>query len=594
MKTKIWSISTTVRNPNRLKEFLEILKLLEGKIWNNELQKTFQILLIQYRCYTPGDVNLSVSQIEILEAPTKEMTYKEAEDIFYSKNYKDPPMRGRTSFKPLEKWGLAFIIDKKVFISDLGNQLLNGEIDIGDAYFKSMLKWQYPNPLSIDFTEKEGYNIKPFVATLKIIDKVNKLCIERGEKAKGISREEFENFVLSTINYKDIDAVAEKILDYRYEISKISDWEQKNLFRQNFVDTYLKNYKNATISNMKDYADNIIRNFRLTRYIYIRGGGFYIDLEPRRMIEIYSIFEKDNAEATKMKKQEYINYLSDFKTYVLPWETVAKLKDISNGILNEVVSLENKLNQAPTTISAADTKDSLNEQIRFLRNRRTELQNLEIKSDFSENDKINECINAITNIRKQAEKPSVALEKWTNVALNIINDAVKIKPNYTAGDDNEPTFTAPGKMPDLEFYYETFCGICEVTLLTTRDQWYNEGQPVPRHLRDFEDNNKGLTNYCLFISPKLHRDTANTYWIVNKYEFEGQKQNIIPLNLGQLINILKFVKALKEQGKQFKHQYLKTLYDNILDISDVNSSSDWIEGIPAKLKEWEKWLLSRA
>ena len=44
MKVKLlWSISTTVRNPERLKGFLEILKKLETEIWSNETQE-FKIL----------------------------------------------------------------------------------------------------------------------------------------------------------------------------------------------------------------------------------------------------------------------------------------------------------------------------------------------------------------------------------------------------------------------------------------------------------------------------------------------------------------------------------------------------------------------
>ena len=41
-----WSISTTVRNPERLLEFLKILKTLEGKEFNSDNQKLYQILLI--------------------------------------------------------------------------------------------------------------------------------------------------------------------------------------------------------------------------------------------------------------------------------------------------------------------------------------------------------------------------------------------------------------------------------------------------------------------------------------------------------------------------------------------------------------------
>src|SRR5574344_1520713 len=124
-----------------------------------------------------------------------------------------------------------------------------------------------------------------------------------------------------------------------------------------------------------------------------------------------------------------------------------------------------------------------------LRAKRIKLQNLEIKFDYSNDlSKINEAVEALTNIRKLDLKPSIALEKWVNVALNIINDSLLIKPNSIVGYDNEPTFTAPAGVPDIECYYDNFNATCEVTMLSSRDQWYNEGQPVMRHLRRSEEH----------------------------------------------------------------------------------------------------------
>lgn len=48
-----------------------------------------------------------------------------------------------------------------------------------------------------------------------------------------------------------------------------------------------------------------------------------------------------------------------------------------------------------------------------------------------------------------------------------------------------------------------------------------------RHIRDFEDNNPNKETYCLFIAPKLHRDTINTFWISVKYEYEINKNNTL-------------------------------------------------------------------
>ena len=94
---KVWSISTAVRNPERIRDFLKILLLLEGKVWNKETQIKFQTLLIQYRLYGLSEQfknNLNEKYITILEGNSN-ITYEQAEEIVEVKCYKDFDMRGR-------------------------------------------------------------------------------------------------------------------------------------------------------------------------------------------------------------------------------------------------------------------------------------------------------------------------------------------------------------------------------------------------------------------------------------------------------------------------------------------------------------------
>lgn len=68
---KTWSISTTVRNPERLQSFLLTLQEIKGKEWNNQTQKEFQIRLIKNRFYGFGNTQfyngLSQDQVELID-----------------------------------------------------------------------------------------------------------------------------------------------------------------------------------------------------------------------------------------------------------------------------------------------------------------------------------------------------------------------------------------------------------------------------------------------------------------------------------------------------------------------------------------------
>ena len=593
MAKKLWSMSTTLRSPYRAKDFLKVLKLIEGKEWTKENQQYYQILLIKYRYYIPTDKNLNESQIHLLSDATIDMSIDQAKDIFNSKQYNDPAMRGRTSFDPLEKLGLVQITNNKIIITQQGNMLLNDEIDPSEMQFKSLLKLQYPNPLSNDFSSSDGFNVKPFVAILHLINKVNNICKTKGIKAKGISKEEFGVFALSLINYNDIDRFANNLIEYRLKKEKLVTREEQKNFYENYVDSYLSDYANATLKNIKDYSDNAIRYFRQTKYLYIRGGGYYVDLEPRRYLEITKLLNKDNGSALNLDEREYKDYIGDFNQYVLPWETLENLSQVRENIINEIHILQETLGKNLTNYAEVKNILEIKKSIENLRAERTSLQNLKIKQEFANINKIDEAIYSLNNLNDLPEKPSIALEKWTNIALNILNDSLKIKPNCPVGDDNEPTFTAPANVADIECYYSNYESICEVTMLTGRNQWFNEGQPVQRHLRDFEcKNNNNLPKYCLFISPKIHRDTVNTFWNAIKYEFEGSKQKIVPINISQLILLLQTVKEIKQNGKIFTHEMLKSLYDRILNISEYTNSITWISNIQNLIIDWKKQCVS--
>ena len=226
----LWSASTTMRNPERAYSFLKTAREIENRIWDNETQMIYQSLLIKNRYYKPTKQKLSQRQIEILEDLHYEMSYEEARDIFDSKAYVDAPMRGRTSLDPLEKLGLVSleydrgVHENRVRMTELGRQFLVGEVALEEVVFSNLLKFQYPNPLSRDCKD---YNTKPFINTLRLIQAVNTLCTARGEKAKGVSKDEFGIFVLSIKDYREVDAKAQKLLWYRDAMRKLTTEEER-------------------------------------------------------------------------------------------------------------------------------------------------------------------------------------------------------------------------------------------------------------------------------------------------------------------------------------------------------------------------------
>ena len=125
-----WSISTTLRNPERMIGWLRVVnENLVGETWNEDTQLRFQILLIQEKLYKPLD--LTESEKEVYEDFEKEFSFEESENIFYRQNYTDPSMRGRNSFSPLKKMGLVKLNNDVISITSLGDYLLSDDYDFG-------------------------------------------------------------------------------------------------------------------------------------------------------------------------------------------------------------------------------------------------------------------------------------------------------------------------------------------------------------------------------------------------------------------------------------------------------------------------------
>ncbi len=571
---------------------------MEGQIWDKSNQKKFQILLIQFKVYGAGEAqfyrDLTKEQIQLMDNP-EPIKFDEAEEILNSKDYVGGgDMRGRQSFNPLEKMGLAFLdSNNKIRISDFGNYFLKDEYDLGEVFFRSFLKWQLPNPDTNDYKAEHGYNIKPFVATLHLINEVNKICNNKGTKEKGISRLEFMLFGLTLFNFEEILEKAKNLYKFRTQFEKLKTDKEKD----KLIDDYIRNNLSHIegVNNLTDYADNAIRYFRLTRYIYLRGNGWYIDIEPLRKVEINSILKTDNASAIDFQNElEYRNYLCDLTQPVLPWENQKELIKIYKATAADITKYQQVLTSKEIDFPMFDlidlktlSNENLKSYIQDLRGYRKKLQQLEIHHNSQKISEIEKYLTELKNIYKSKSKKPVELERLCSLALNALNDAIDIKPNYPVGDDNEPTFTAPANKPDIECFYETFNAICEVTMLTNRQQWYAEGQPVMRHLRDFEISNKKET-YCLFIAPDIHRDTINTYWSSVKYEYEGEKQKIVPMTINNFLFLLEALIARKKKGNQIYHHEIKSLFDSILNITkDVPDSYTWMTKIPEVIIKWK-------
>lgn len=601
---KPWSITTTVRNPERLRDFLIALQPLVDRPWNKENQEKYQKLLIQKRLYGYGSQQFYnglprdiVDLINNIDEVIDDLTVNHIVEI---KKYRDFDMRGRQSINPLTKFGFAFIDNGVLKITELGKKLVASEKDSGDVFLKSFIKWQIPNPASDDFSNNGDYGIVPFTATLKLIDEVNRLERVRAGKVVGIQKREFFLFIPTLVKYTDISTYANKIIEFR-DLQKGKSKPERKIIRDNYRKTFAINFLGTTdqnkisklLTNLRDYGDNTIRYFRLTKFIRIRGNGFYVDLEENRRTEIEALFENEFYKPRDfVDRNDYLSYMSDDNLPKLPWQTKEKLIGIATDVYSEIEQLLVFLKLTIHDIQNINAM-SENELISYIDDLRAERKELQERDNHIKSQPVESISKYIEQLEKifSFENRPLMLEYLSTMGLHALNDAKEIKPNYPVGDDNEPTSTAPGGMADIECFYDDFNMICEVTILRGRDQWFNEGQPVMRHLRDFE--NRHNNSCCIFIAPTIHEDSAETFWIANTIGYKGNKQKIAPMTINQFVEILKALKRVRESNRRFTHDKLKVLIESIVESANVvNNSDDWIVNNHNIINTWSAELVS--
>jgi hypothetical protein len=590
-----WSISTTVRNPERIPDFVRTLKELEGRAFDQSAQIRFQILLIKNRLYKPSHIPDKYKKL--ISEPNSEITEEQAGEIFDFQEYEDPAMRGRQSANPLNKLGfsIARASAGEIRITELGNFIISGG-DFSEAIFKSLLKLQFPNPWTKDFNTARGFNIRPFIASLRLLDLTGKM-----------TKTEFSLFVPTLTHYKDIKKQAGLVRQYRSARSK-----------EAFADKFLMGfYGTAALTakqrnNIYDYGDNIMRYFRLTKFFRVSREtlkDWTIAPEPLRMEETRLLIEKYDGSAAKdlNDEQNYLRFLSDINEPPLPWDRdrssrrsvadflISRIKtEFAASSVSADSSLLSRLKKLDSFNTETESDSALSGHIEALRAFRLDFVDLARGGLLRKNFGLLPEISAVlTNKKSLRGLEPFDFEHLIAKCFKIINDEILIKANCLLDDDGNPISFAPGNLPDIEAYYETFNCIVEATLDVSRNQVYRESMPVMRHLKIFSEKHTGKSAYCLFTAPEIHSDTVNYFWIANKFGFEGVAQNIVPLKTEWLTNIFKTLSAETKHAAA-GNQMLKALFSAIADGARTAASSlEWISGTPEILKSWKEKIISQ-
>jgi hypothetical protein len=484
-------LTTTMRNPVRLRNFLLVLKEFDGKVLSNSLCEAVEGELIRRGLYQPTRGITST----IKEKWFNEEYLSDDEVLSLIKlnpqNHKEAgfdygwPSRFDTHFELGMWFGFVYYqMNEKIEFSQLGNMFVEQTNLPDESYFtndeqqiflNAFARYHRKNPF-----QRVLNNNRPLILLLGVLQELAK-DLELG--SVGIARHELPFLIV----WKDNNAkeLAKYIINFRkkwaFNPSSEVIFEACELIQGGWN----KDEKLATIT--KELPDEVLRKFRMTGLISIRGNGRFISLNlDLKEVADYLLANYSDLR-TFATEREYFDYASEIDPFLIQ-QGAAKKQSNSD---EDQVALQSWLDHF-----GVDTV-------------KKELINLGKGSSSKD------------EILRITPEP-LRLEFLSALLLKHYYKDGKVVANYKRGDDGLPISHAPGNNADIELYVDSSLHLYEVTLMKGAAQVKAEMAPITRHQDDYKKKHMNVDT--IFVAPTIHIDTSRwvEYWNDKGFAIENK------------------------------------------------------------------------
>lgn len=508
-KAKPLSFSTTIRNPERIPNFLRCILPYEGKILTSNIIHEVVKNVIKEKEYTPMYVSRTPELKQISQSENDFFSEEQLELIIEKSPQKHKEAgfaygwdsRFDTWYKMIKEFGfIKYAMGKSIIVTETGHMLVDAYLEepsnsnkIQRVFLNALMKYQTNNPLRRNLNE----NV-PLPLLLKVI---NYLHTDPEENNAGIARHELPILIC----WRDNDAYA--VYQYIKNIRKSVGFMCSDEYIYGKCLSILKSDNRNYLKMEKichESVDEYIRKMRMSGLLSLRGNGRFLDINSfEKELAIYVMNNYMNYPKFE-DEDSYIDYIGTIDTNIIQMEVQ---KDID---------FSNVRKQTLYKYAAEMTKESVQKEL------------LLVCEKKESKDNTLRFINAPTR-----------LEFLTSIALVQNFEGLDVNPNYSVDDEGLPTFTASGGYADIECYDSDYDSYFEVTLMCGRsDQVNNEIIPISRHLQEAKEK-RHKKSFSVFVAPVIHPDTKEAA------EWQKMKKQVDILTY----NIHEFIENIKNNTK---------------------------------------------
>ncbi|OGH07650.1 MAG: hypothetical protein A2W22_00615 [Candidatus Levybacteria bacterium RBG_16_35_11] len=629
---KHWNLgNTTVRNPDRIKDGLRILKkYFEGKSFSEKEHLEFFEKLLDEKIIEAMDIST-------LSKRSKEIS-------------------GRKWVACFNQLGFSVAWKSKgvVRITDAGNALL--EHDEEEVFLRQFLKYHLPSPIEHG-AKYIGFNVNPFYVILYLLYEL------KNEGITGLTKDEISLHVITCLRNEDLDKSKKRIIEFRNFVNSIKGNVRKKEFyyekkKQLILELYAnefhekeelikelynsykndkdffkkepsldlinqiiatgkgsktgkaKEFENKILNNIKneninecfkdllelfmatkgrtlnDYADTTVRYTVKTGLLSISGNKLI--LKEDKLLFVKKLLD----DFPKFSNEDYItNFYTSTEPY-LPLDNIDFLHQNLISLHNRAHLLKSKLKTTDNIeidVTGITNPLILKNVQKGLENTINKMREKLFYREQSKKEMIEDILSYYDMIMKRSlfggEAYRPAYFEWTTwrlfLSINNIFNEISSTRNFNIDEELNPIHHAKSGEPDMVFEYSDFVIVCEVTLRITENQW-SEEEPVPRHVAKIIEKYEKKV-FGVFIAPSIDPNTVIEFYKKQRFIKGGLIDvNIIPFTLEQIKKLL-----IKFDRERFTTDTFKHFFEDLVLVQNNTSDAlDWYKNLNKKIENW--------
>jgi len=547
---KTWNIgNTTVRNPHRLREALQLfITKMGGRPFERDEQQKYLNELVKAGL---------VDSDRVVEGD-------------------DGGRKFASAFKQL-----GFVTDwsrgKSWDMTSVGTMLIEHPELEELIFLRQLMKYQIPSPLESG-KRVQSFHVRPFRLLLRFLKRASE------ENLTGLTKFEIALYVMNILEEDDDNAFEVAMLnikEFRIGYNAIIGKVNKNRYINQKLEIVAAK-ADLQPGSLLDYADSNGRYALMTGLLTTRGNKLAIS-EARLPIVDAILLDGTSL----IPEMDYLKLFYDPDIPLLPTDDLLFLK-------GEVAELENRFVELATLVGETATLPSQPAEMTI-----SELQAYEIRL----RDKLrdvreiqfyrNQCsVTALEEIKDLLEDINTGAKtffggsdyapaylEWAIwrlfLAINEIVGSVSSTRGFRIDEDINPIHHAKGGAADLTFTYTDYKLVCEMTLTNGSRQFVAEGEPVTRHVFKSIEMSDGKPVYGLFITKKLDPNTIDAFYKA-RYWKSYKKSVLTPIVALEIEQVLQLLELIKIQGMTVVH--FRELLDRILELQDAHPNGPaWYE-----------------